>query len=152
MCWSIVVKEAPIACWPQLHSLVPHSITYVTEDVPMVLFSDWLTLWCVLVVCNENPTRVLNTTLPKCCLLSTYTIDRRVKFTHAYEGWSSPHASAVYWNSSGFRKIKGMILLQQGSTGYGNEGELEGRHIFTILWCWGEGNSSHLLGNSDSPQ
>ena len=27
MCWSIVVMEAPIACWPQLRSLTPHSIT-----------------------------------------------------------------------------------------------------------------------------
>ena len=34
----------------------------------------------------ENPTRALNTTSLKCCLPSTFAIDRGGKLTHAYEG------------------------------------------------------------------
>ena len=41
------------------------------EDIPVVLFGDCLTLWCILVVYNENQTRALNTILLKCCLPST---------------------------------------------------------------------------------
>ena len=51
-----------------------------------------------------NPTRALNATSLKFYLPSTYAIDRREKFTHAYEGSRSPHASALYWNPPGFRK------------------------------------------------
>ena len=48
---------------------------------------------------NENPTRELNTT----------SINRRYwqageKFTHAYEGLRSPHASALHCNPQGFAK------------------------------------------------
>ena len=42
---------------------------------------------------NENPTRALNTASLKCCLPSTVAIDRRKKFTCAYEGSRSPHGS-----------------------------------------------------------
>ena len=42
------------------------------EHIP----GDYLTLWCVLVVYNENPTRALNTTSLKCCLPSSDAIDR----------------------------------------------------------------------------
>ena len=45
---------------------------------------------------NENPTRALNTNSLKCCLSSTNAIDRRKKFTHAYDGLKSPHASALH--------------------------------------------------------
>ena len=37
-------------------------------------------------------------------MLSTDSIDRREKFTHSYEGWTSPHASALHWNPPGFSK------------------------------------------------
>jgi hypothetical protein len=30
------------------------------EDIPVVIFGDYLTLWCILVMYNENPKRVLN--------------------------------------------------------------------------------------------
>ena len=36
-------------------------------------------------VVNENPIRALNTTPLKCCLSLTEAIDRREKFTNAYE-------------------------------------------------------------------
>ena len=39
---------------------------------------------------NENPTRALNITSLKCSLPSTDAIDRREKFTLAYEGSTSP--------------------------------------------------------------
>ena len=55
---------------------------------------------------NENPTRALNSTSLKYCLPSTDAIDMREKFTHAYEGSRSPHASTLYWNPPGFRKRK----------------------------------------------
>ena len=45
---------------------------------------------------NENPMRALNTTSLKCCLPSIDSIDRGKKFTHAYEGSRSPHASVLY--------------------------------------------------------
>ena len=44
---------------------------------------------------NGNPTRTLNTAV-KCCLPSTDATDRREKFTHAYQGSRSPHASALH--------------------------------------------------------
>ena len=44
---------------------------------------------------HENPTRALNTASLKCCLPSTVAIDRRKKFTCAYEGSRLPHASAL---------------------------------------------------------
>ena len=53
---------------------------------------------------NENPTIALNTTSFKCSLPSTDSIEGRKKFTYAYEGSRSPHASALFLNSSGFRK------------------------------------------------
>jgi hypothetical protein len=54
--------------------------------MPVVLFGDCLTLWCVLMAHNENPPNALNTTSLKCCLPSTEAIDRRETFTHAYDG------------------------------------------------------------------
>lgn len=37
--WSVVVIETAISYWPQLQSLVPHSIAYVVEDIPIVSFT-----------------------------------------------------------------------------------------------------------------
>ena len=53
---------------------------------------------------NDNPTRAQNTTSLKYCLPWTDAINRRGKFTHAYEGSRSPHASALHWNPPRFRK------------------------------------------------
>ena len=53
---------------------------------------------------NENPTRALNTTSLNCRLPSTDDTNRREKFTYPYEGSRSPHASALHWDPSGFRK------------------------------------------------
>ena len=53
---------------------------------------------------NENPTRALNSTPLKCFLPSTDAIDRYEKFTHAYEGSWSPHASMLHRNPPGFCK------------------------------------------------
>ena len=89
------MMDAPVACRPELRSLAPHSITYATEDIPIVLFGDFLTLWCLLMVYNEYPTRALNPTSIKCYLPSTDAIDRREKFTDAYEVLRSAHASAL---------------------------------------------------------
>ena len=55
---------------------------------------------------NENPTRALNSIPLKCCLSSTDAIERREKFTHAYEGSRSAHRSALHWNQPGFWKKK----------------------------------------------
>ena len=41
-----------------------------------------------------------------CCLPSTDAIDRWEKFTYAYEGTRSPHASTLHWNPLGFCKKK----------------------------------------------
>ena len=49
---------------------------------------------------NENPTRALNTTSLKCRLSSMTLLTKGKKFTYAYEGSSSPHASALHWNPS----------------------------------------------------
>ena len=49
------------------------------EDIPIVLFGDCLTLWCILVVYNETPTRALNATSLKCCLPSTDAMYRQEK-------------------------------------------------------------------------
>jgi hypothetical protein len=45
---------------------------------------------------NQNPMRALDTTSLKSCLPLTDAIDRREKFTHAYEGSRSPNASAPH--------------------------------------------------------
>ena len=45
---------------------------------------------------NENPKRTLNTTPLKCCLPLNDAIERRKKFTHAYEGSILLHASALH--------------------------------------------------------
>ena len=50
-----------------------------TEDIPLVPLGDCLTLWCVLVVYNENLTRALKTTSLKWSLPSTNTTDRQEK-------------------------------------------------------------------------
>jgi hypothetical protein len=42
-----------------------------------------------------NPMRVLNTTLLKCLLPSTDTIDRREKCMHEYKGSRSSHESSI---------------------------------------------------------
>ena len=81
MCWSILVMEAPIACWTQLRSLAPHSIMYATEDIPIVLFSQKNKVGYISN--TENPTRALNTPLLKCCLPSTNAIDKQEKI-HAH--------------------------------------------------------------------
>ena len=46
--------------------------------IPVVLFGDCLTLWCVLVY-NDNRMRALNTISLKCCLTSIDAVDMREK-------------------------------------------------------------------------
>ena len=53
---------------------------------------------------NENPTRALNTTSLKCWLTSTDVIDRRKKIYACVWRFDSSHATALHWNSPGFRK------------------------------------------------
>ena len=53
---------------------------------------------------NENLMRALNTTSFKCCLPSTEPMTGGKKFTYAYDGSRSPHASNRHWNPPGFRK------------------------------------------------
>jgi len=65
---------------------------------------------------NENPTRALNTTSLKCCLPSTDAIDRREKFTYAYGGSRSPHASASLTSTRFSQKKKGRILFFKQSS------------------------------------
>ena len=62
---------------------------------------------------KENLTRALNTTSLKYWLPSTDAIDRREKFTYAYEGWRSPHISALHWNSPGVRKERSDTFLTE---------------------------------------
>jgi hypothetical protein len=50
---------------------------------------------------NGNLTRALNTTSLNSCLPSTDAIDRRKKFTRAYQSSWLPHASALHWNPPG---------------------------------------------------
>ena len=76
MRWSLIVVEARIACWPQLRSLAPHSITQATEDIPVVLVSKKMS---DTFLTDENPMRAFNIISLKCCLPSTDAIDRREK-------------------------------------------------------------------------
>ena len=62
---------------------------------------------------NENSTRALSTTSLICCLQSTDAIDRREKFTHAYEGSRSPYASSLIWNAPSFREKKSDSFLTE---------------------------------------
>jgi hypothetical protein len=66
-------------CYFLVHEYYDQKVVRILTIV--VLFGDWLILWCVLVVYNENPTRIINTTLLKCCLSSTDAIDRQEKNT-----------------------------------------------------------------------
>ena len=61
---------------------------------------------------NENPTRALNTDSLKCCLASTDAIDRREKFTYAYEGLRSPHTSALHLNPPFFAENKTWLSVK----------------------------------------
>ena len=59
---------------------------------------------------NENPKRAQNTASVKCWLPSTDAIDKRVIFTHGYGRSRSPHANALHWYASGFRKRSDSFL------------------------------------------